>query len=87
MTIFYCVKIFTQPNNSVFKKEEYKVICYKILKISLLSSTLNTHWDDWRMVKYEWRMMGDEGWRMKNDDFKLLRGFEDKQQADVHLWT
>ena len=27
--------------------------------------------------KDEWRIMKDEGWMMKDDDFKLLRGFED----------
>ena len=24
----------------------------------------------------EWRMMKDEGWILKEDDFKLLRGFD-----------
>ena len=42
-------------------------------------------------------MMNDEGWMMKDDDFKLLRGFEDRQtnehtdewtnkQTNEHLW-
>ena len=32
-----------------------------------------------RMMKDEWKKMRDEGWVMKNDDFKLLRGFCDWQ--------
>ena len=28
-------------------------------------------------VNDEWRIMKDEGWMMKDDDFKLLRGFAD----------
>ena len=37
--------------------------------------------DEWGKMNEEcegW-MMNDEGWRMKDDDFKLLRGFENKQ--------
>ena len=30
-------------------------------------------------MKDEWRMMKDERWMMKDDDFKLFRGFEDRQ--------
>ena len=30
-------------------------------------------------MKDEQRMMNYEGWMMKDDDFKLLRGFEDGQ--------
>ena len=40
---------------------------------------MNEEWDEWRMMKDEWRMMKDERWMMKDDDFKLLRGFEDRQ--------
>ena len=32
----------------------------------------------WRMIKNDeewWRMRNDEGWMMKDDDFKLLKGF------------
>ena len=38
------------------------------------------------MIKDEWRMMNDEWWRlkMKDDDFKLLRGFADGQ-TDRHF--
>jgi len=34
--------------------------------------------EGWRM-KDEWRRMKDERWMMKDDDFKLFRGFEDRQ--------
>ena len=34
-------------------------------------------------VKDEWRMMKDEGWMMKEDDLKLLRGFAD-WRTDIH---
>ena len=35
--------------------------------------------DEWKMMKDEWKMMKYEGLMMKDDDFKLLRGFADKQ--------
>ena len=31
------------------------------------------------MMKDEWRMVKDERWKMKDDDFKLLRGFGNGQ--------
>ena len=31
------------------------------------------------MMKDEWKKMRDEGWVMKNDDFKLLSGFADRR--------
>ena len=37
-------------------------------------------------MKDEWRMIKDEGWMMRDDDFELLRGFEDEQtdrQTDI----
>ena len=36
-------------------------------------------------VNDEWRIMKDEGWMMKDDDFKLFRGFADRR-TDGHWW-
>ena len=41
-----------------------------------------------REMKEGW-MKNDEGWMMKDDDFKLLRGFDYRQKGrltDGHLW-
>ena len=36
----------------------------------------------------EGRMKNDEGWMMKDDDFKLLRGFADRQMNEqMDGWT
>ena len=34
--------------------------------------------NDEEWMKNEIKLMKDEGWMMKNDDFKLLRGFADR---------
>ena len=34
---------------------------------------------EWRMINDEGRMTKDEWWMMKDDDFKLLRGFADER--------
>ena len=40
-------------------------------------------------MKDEWRMMKYGEWMMKDDDFKLLRGFDDghtEEKMNRHLW-
>ena len=51
------------------KKTSWK---WKSLKVSKWTK------DDWRIMKDKWRMMKVELWRMVDDDFKLLRGFDDE---------
>ena len=53
-------------------------ICYSELK-SLPLKVAKWRKNEWRMMKVDewWRM--DEGWMLKDDDFRLLRGVADKQ--------
>jgi len=49
---------------------------------------IQTSWKAWKS-RNEVRM-NDEGWTMKNDDFKLLRGFglwQMNERTNRHLWV
>ena len=59
-----------------------KLVKIKTTKANKLKSLKVAKWrkDEWRMMNDDegwWRMMKVEGWMMKDDDFKLLRGFCD----------
>ena len=46
--------------------------------------------EGWMKNDEEWWWINEEWWRMndamKDDDFKLLRGFDDEQMDGQHLW-
>ena len=57
--------------------ERRQIICLNAKKVLNLIQIVQSNNNKLKSLKVanEWRMMKDERWMMKDDDFKLLKGF------------